>query len=105
MKSISARELSEMLKRGDDFLLLDVRNQDEYDFAKIEGAKLLPMPELEERLEELDKSRKTVVFCHAGGRSSKAVKLMEEEGFRDVINLAGGITSWSDTVDPSVPKY
>ena len=92
---------------GEGFLLLDVRTPEEFAKAHIDGARLLPLAELPDRLGELDawRGRPVVVHCHHGGRSEKACRALVEAGFSDVSNLSGGIEAWSLTVDPSVPRY
>jgi len=103
----TAPRLAERLKSGDELLLLDVRNPDEWERARIEGARLVPLPELEGQIESLAEWREkpVVVHCHRGGRSAKACRLLAERGFRRVENLDGGIDAWSLTVDPDVPRY
>jgi adenylyltransferase/sulfurtransferase len=102
----SAVDVAAMLAAGEPFLLLDVREPAEWEAARIEGARLVPLGELEARLGELDdwKARRVVVHCRSGARSAKAVKLLQQHGFADVWNLAGGIQAWSLTVDPRVPR-
>jgi adenylyltransferase/sulfurtransferase len=91
---------------GTDIQLIDVRQPDEYDFARIEGAKLIPLGEILARMSEIDPDRETVVYCKMGGRSARAVDALERSGFKgNLRNLAGGITAWSNEVDPAVPKY
>lgn len=92
---------------GDDFLLLDVREQDEYDFAKIDGTTLIPMSELQDRVSELDSHRDghIIVHCHHGGRSMNVTRALKAAGFKKVQNMAGGIHAWSEQVDASVPRY
>ena len=104
---LSAAEVSGARERGEVFLLLDVRQQGEWDAAHIEGATLLALDELETRLAELAewRSGRVVVVCHHGGRSARACALLRANGFEDVSNLSGGIEAWSLTVDPSVPRY
>ena len=104
---VDVTEVSQMLQRGDDFLLLDVREPDEYAVAKIEGATLLPMSELRDRAGELEshRERRIVVHCHHGGRSAKVAEALRAGGFAHVQNMAGGIDQWSQQVDPSVPRY
>jgi molybdopterin/thiamine biosynthesis adenylyltransferase/rhodanese-related sulfurtransferase len=104
---LSAAAVQSMQARGDDFLLLDVRDSDEFMRARIEGAKLIPAGELENRLAEIRdwKERPVVVHCHEGGRSAKACKLLGDAGFMRVTHLTGGIEAWSLTVDPDVPRY
>jgi adenylyltransferase/sulfurtransferase len=103
----SASALRAALDAGERFLLLDVREPAEWETAHIEGATLLPLGELEARVEELAEWRegRVVVQCHHGGRSARACALLRERGFSDVHNLTGGIEAWSLTVDPSVPRY
>jgi adenylyltransferase/sulfurtransferase len=98
-------EVKEKLDRGDQFILIDVREPHEYQIARIPGAKLIPLGELPKRLNELDKNTEIVAHCKMGGRSQQAVDLMKQNGFTNVRNMTGGITAWSDKVDPAVPKY
>jgi len=98
-------ELKEKLDRKDKFVLLDVREPFEWDIARIPGAKLIPLGELPSRMSELDSADDIVIHCKSGGRSAKAVRLLQEAGFSKLHNVAGGITAWAEQVDPSVPKY
>lgn len=84
--------------------LLDVRRPEEYAAARIEGAVLIPLNELPERLAELPKGVPLVVMCHHGMRSAHAVHHLREAGL-DAINLTGGIDAWSRDVDREVPLY
>jgi adenylyltransferase/sulfurtransferase len=103
---ITPLELRTWLERDDRPYLLDVRNPHEYEIARIPGAdKLIPVDELASHLNELDSSREMVIYCKSGVRSARAVNLLKGAGFRKVKNLVGGITRWSDDVDPSIPKY
>src|SRR5215211_7051940 len=101
---ITVKELKEKLDNGEGISVLDVREPYEYEVANI-GARLIPLGELPERLVELDKDENFAVHCKTGGRSARAVKLMQEAGFQNVYNVKGGITAWSEEIDPSVPKY
>jgi len=103
--AIDPVEVKRKLDRGDDFVLIDVREPHEYQIARIPGAKLIPLGELPKRLSELDPNAEIVAHCKMGGRSQQAVDLMKQNGFKNVLNMTGGITAWSDKVDPSVPKY
>lgn len=106
MEQITATELKKRIDAGDDIQLIDVRQPDEYNFAKIEGAKLIPLGEIIQRMNEIDENRETVVHCKAGGRSARAIQALQQAGFKgELINLAGGITAWSNEVDSKVPKY
>jgi molybdopterin/thiamine biosynthesis adenylyltransferase/rhodanese-related sulfurtransferase len=103
--TITATELKTKIDRKDKFVLVDVRERFEYDISRIPGSKLIPLGELPARLSELDSADDIVLHCKVGGRSAKALRILQEAGFRKLNNLQGGITSWSDEVDPSVPKY
>jgi adenylyltransferase/sulfurtransferase len=104
---LSAAAVHSMQARGDDFLLLDVREPDEFKRARIEGSTLIPLGELEGRLAEIREweERPVVVHCHHGGRSAKACKVLDNAGFIRVSNLVGGIEAWSLTVDPEISRY
>jgi sulfur-carrier protein adenylyltransferase/sulfurtransferase len=102
---ISAHELKRKLDAHEAFELIDVREPFEYEIARIDGAKLIPLAEIGERTEELQREQPIVVHCHSGTRSAQAVRLLQQRGFRNVYNLEGGIDAWSDQIDPSVPKY
>ena len=102
---ISVHELNERLGRGDDFDLIDVREQDEFDFCRIEGAKLIPLSELPSRLGEIDPERETILHCKAGGRSAKALAMLHQDGLTRSSHVAGGINAWSQEIDSSVPLY
>jgi adenylyltransferase/sulfurtransferase len=107
LKEITAQEVHALRERGDELLLVDVREPVEHATAKIEGAKLLPLGQLEARIGELAewKSKHVVIHCHHGGRSARACQVLQQHGFSNVENLAGGIDAWSQTVDASVPRY
>jgi adenylyltransferase/sulfurtransferase len=106
IEEISATDLKRRLDAGDDIQLIDVRQPDEWAFAKIEGAKLIPLGELMNRRSELDENRETVIHCKSGMRSARAVQALQQAGFNgELKNLKGGITAWSNEVDPKVPKY
>jgi sulfur-carrier protein adenylyltransferase/sulfurtransferase len=102
---IDVTEVKQKLDRGDDFVLIDVREPHEYQIARIPGARLIPLGELPKHLGELDPDADIAVHCKTGGRSQKAVDLLKQNGFRHVRNVTGGITAWSEKVDPTVPKY
>ena len=103
--TMSAHELKRKLDAREAFELIDVREAFEYEIARINGAKLIPLGEIAERVDELQRERPIVVHCHSGQRSAEAVRLLQQRGFANVYNLEGGIDAWSDQVDPSVPKY
>jgi adenylyltransferase/sulfurtransferase len=106
MEEITAKELKAKIDAGDDFQLIDVRQPEEYAFAKIEGAKLIPLGEIVQRMNEIDPNRETILQCKAGGRSAMAIQALQRAGFTGKMkNLRGGITAWSNDVDPKIPKY
>ena len=105
MQEITATELKEKMDAGD-VQLIDVRQPDEFAFAKIEGAKLIPLGDIVKRMDELDDSKELVLQCKAGGRSAHAIQFLTQAGYTGkMVNLKGGITAWSNDVDPKVPKY
>jgi adenylyltransferase/sulfurtransferase len=106
MEEITATELKERLERGDDIQIIDVREPNEYEIARLPGTTLIPLGQITNRLNEIDATRETIVHCKMGGRSAKAIESLRRAGFAGrLLNLKGGITAWSDEVDPSVPKY
>jgi len=106
MEEITAAELKRRMDGGDDLQIIDVREPNEYDIARIPGAKLIPLGQVVGRQEEIDPARETVVHCKGGARSARAIEALQRAGFPGrLVNLKGGITAWSNDVDPSVPKY
>ena len=106
MEEITATELKQRLDRGDDLQIIDVREPNEYDVARLEGTKLIPLAQVVNRMNEIDQTRETVVHCKGGVRSARAIEALQGAGFAGrLINIKGGITAWSNEVDPSVPKY
>ena len=102
---MSANELKQKMDAREPFELIDVRETFEYEIARIDGARLIPLGEIAERADELPRDRPIVVHCHSGRRSAEAVRLLQQRGFGNIYNLEGGIDAWSDQIDPGVPKY
>lgn len=102
---ISVQELKQRMGKSPPVTILDVREPFEYEIAKIDGSKLIPLGELPTRLSDLPRDDYIVVHCHSGMRSAQAVAMMRGAGFANVFNLEGGIDKWSDEIDPDVPKY
>lgn len=102
---ISPELVHEMVEAGEDLILLDVREDWEWEQAHLEGAIHIPLSELSTRIEELDSNQETIVYCHHGERSIDGCLLLWEHGFRKVRSLTGGIEAWSELIDPSVPRY
>lgn len=106
MPEISATELKERLDRGDDLQIVDVREADEVAVAKLPNSIHIPLGQVINRMSEIDPNRETVVHCKMGGRSARAIEALKRSGFEgSLLNLKGGITAWSNDVDPSVAKY
>lgn len=101
---ISVQELAALRNAKTDFLLLDVRNPNEWDICHLDG-KLIPMSELPARLSELNPEQHIVIHCHAGGRSRRATEFLLQQGFKKVFNLRGGITAWANEIDLTMQKY
>ena len=93
--------------RSGEVVLLDVREPVEYETARIEGSRLLPMSEIQDRIGELAelKDKPIIVHCHHGSRSMQVTQWMRGQGFAKVQNMAGGIQAWSEQIDPAVPVY
>lgn len=104
---IDVQSVKGMLDRQDDFLLLDCRGDDEFRLVHIEGATLLPMQQLPDRLGELEphKDRPIVVHCHHGGRSLRVTHWLRNQGFTNVRNMTGGIDAWALEVDKNMARY
>jgi adenylyltransferase/sulfurtransferase len=103
--TMTVRELKQKLDSKEKFVLLDVREPFEWDICHIDHAKLIPLGQLPSRMSELDSADEIVIHCKSGGRSAKAVRLLQEAGFSKLHNVEGGITAWAEEVDPTVPKY
>ena len=101
---IRVEELKRRLDSGEDLFLLDVRDEYEYEISNI-GGQLIPLPELRNRVNELDANRNIVTVCKMGPRGAKAAEVLHSAGFTHVWNLSGGIHAWADRVDRSVRKY
>ena len=102
---ISVTELKEKMDRGDNFVLIDVREPHEYRICSIRGSKLIPLGEFPRHVAEFDPNADIVIHCKSGMRSARACAVLRQAGFQHVRNVVGGILAWSDKVDPSVPKY
>lgn len=106
MREISVAALKHYLQQAEPPpLLLDVREPWEFDIAHLSGAKLIPLSQLAQRLGELENNREIIVMCHHGIRSKQACLLLQAHGFRQTINLRGGVDSWAKEVDASMPVY
>ncbi len=104
-EEITATQLKAKFDSGEKFTLVDVREPYEYAIGHIPGSKLVPLGTVKERLHEFDTSGEIVLQCKSGKRSSEALQIFKQAGFKKLQNLSGGILAWSSDVDPSVPKY
>jgi len=104
---MTSRELKSLLDSKEILTLLDVREENEREFAKISPSEWVPMGQIPEKMDDLNqfKSSSVVVYCHHGIRSAHVVSYLRANGFDSVHNLEGGIESWSIEIDPSVPRY
>lgn len=104
MKEISVQELKEKKDSGEDFQLIDVREDFEYEMSNL-GGTLIPLGGILIESEKIDKSKPVVVMCRSGKRSAAAIMQLEQRGFTNLINLKGGILAWAAEVDPSLNVY
>ena len=104
---VDVHSVSQWLNTRNDFVLLDCRENAEYETCKIAGARLVPMSQIQLELGELAKltDKHIVVHCHHGGRSLRVANWLRQNGFPTAQSMAGGIEAWSNEIDPSVPKY
>ncbi|MGY6529168.1 MAG: molybdopterin-synthase adenylyltransferase MoeB [Cyanobacterium sp.] len=111
LQEMSVTELKELLDSGaDDYVLIDVRNPNEYQIAKIPNATLIPLPDIEDsdgvaKVKELVGNKRLIAHCKLGGRSAKALNILKQQAGIEGINVKGGIAAWSEEVDSSVPQY
>ena len=102
MKSITVTELKEMFDNKEDFQLIDVREEAEYENANINGL-LIPLGEITSRYEEIAKDKKLIIQCRSGVRSANALNYLEQNlGYTNLYNLEGGIIAWAREIDHSI---
>lgn len=107
---MTVQDLKQLMEqKADDYVLIDVRNPNEYEIAKIPGATLIPLPDIEEgdgveKVKELMNGHRLIAHCKMGGRSAKALRILKKAGVEGT-NLKGGIRAWSQEIDSSVPEY
>ena len=102
---ITPRELRERLDRGENVLLVDVREPQEYAICRIEGATLLPMSYIPANLQKLDVDEDVICYCHHGMRSLDVANWLRAQGIGSAKSMAGGIDRWSLEIDTKVPRY
>ena len=103
--TITATELKDMVDRGDDLLLVDVREPAEWDIVRIPGAVLIPKGDLPGRLSELPQDKPVVLYCKTGVRSAESLALLKNAGFANASHVQGGVTAWATQVDKTLPTY
>jgi molybdopterin/thiamine biosynthesis adenylyltransferase/rhodanese-related sulfurtransferase len=105
--TITATELKDMLDRGDDIFLIDVREPNEYEIVSIPGATLIPKDQFltGAALERLPQDKRIVLHCKSGARSAEALAVVKNAGFSDAVHVGGGVLAWINQVDPSLPTY
>jgi len=105
VNEIGPKEVKAMIDERKDFILIDVREPHEFQIGRIPTSNLIPLGDLPKRLSDLDPNAQYVLHCKMGGRSAKGCDVLRAAGFKRVLNMTGGITAWSEQVDPTVPKY
>jgi adenylyltransferase/sulfurtransferase len=103
--SIQPQRLKHLIDEGKNIVLLDVREQWEYQTVHLEGAKWIPLSELPQQAFKLNPYAETIVYCHRGMRSLDAAYLLQQLGFKRVKSLVGGIDRWAQEIDPSLQRY
>lgn len=102
---VAPREVKEMLAGGENVLLVDVREQWEYDTSHIEGAVLIPLREIPANLPRLEAAGEVILFCHHGMRSMDAAAWLRSQGVTGARSMAGGIDLWATEIEPTLPRY
>jgi rhodanese-related sulfurtransferase len=105
MESLSVVQLKKELETDPQTVLLDVRDKWEYDLCHIDGSINISLSEIAEKKDALGKQPRTVVICHHGMRSAMAAEYLISEGFREIVNLEGGIDAWASTIEQSMTRY
>ena len=105
MNELSVHALKQEIDAGRNLFLLDVREPRECALGMLPGAVSIPLGELPNRSNEIPRDRDIVCYCRSGGRSARAVQILEQHGIGRIRNLAGGTLAWSDQIDPNLPTY
>lgn len=102
---MTVQDLKRRMDAGEPLTIVDVRNPEEFQICRIPGSQLLPLPELNRRFRELDPAQEIILHCKSGMRSAKAQQFLRDQGFKNTINLKGGILAWAENIDRLMPKY
>ncbi len=106
MRRFTAKDLSEYIQTCDSIpFLLDVREPWEYEKCRLAGSELVPMHQIPMAIDKLNPDKETVVICHHGIRSRQVALYLEQQGFKNVINLEGGVEAWAQDIDPTMNQY
>ncbi len=104
MNEISVQELKEKIDKGEDFQLIDVREDFEYETSNL-GGQLIPLGGILIETDKIAKDKDVVIMCRSGKRSAMAIQQLEQQGFTNLYNLYGGILAWAEDIDPSLDVY
>lgn len=105
MQEISVQELKELIDHSADFQLIDVREPHEFEICNLDG-ELIPMGEIPYNVDKISMDKQVVVHCRSGARSADIIRYLEiKHGYKNLYNLVGGILTWADQIDPTMPKY
>jgi rhodanese-related sulfurtransferase len=105
IKNLSPQELKSIMDSGEQFRLIDVREQWEFEIAKLDNSELLPLSNFINLSSSLNPEEKLIIYCHHGTRSYNACQYLAKKGFSNLFNLNGGINAWSKEIDSNVPQY
>ena len=105
MKEVTVQELKAMKDKKEDFQLIDIREEYEYDICHLDG-ELIPMGDIVDHLDKISKTKKVVLHCRSGKRSASVVQMLEQQhGFTNLYNLKGGTLAWTEEIDTEMAKY
>ena len=105
-KSMTVRELHQMIERQENIFILDVRNLNEYEICRIENSVFIPMSNIPTNIKHIPKDKTVVVYCHHGFRSASVIEyLSQNHGFMNLQNLMGGINAWANEIDDTMAVY
>ena len=102
---LTPTQLAEKLKSQPNTRLIDIREQDEWEYCHIDGAEWMPMQSVPSRLAELSQDDTLVLYCHHGSRSAFVLNFLHQKGYTDIAHLRGGIDAWARDIDPDMPTY
>lgn len=105
VKEKTVQELKAMMDSGEDFMLIDIREPEEYEICKL-NAELIPMNDLPYNVEKIPHNKTVIIYCRSGIRSERIVEYLQSaHNFNNIYNLKGGILAWANEIDNSLTKY